>query len=168
MEILKTFGIDPVLLVAQIVNFLVILYVLKRFLYKPVLEVIKGREKSIKEGLKQAEEARILMEKTVAREKEVMKRAAEESRKLLEETKKQRDEIFKSTEVSAQKRAEQILNEAKKQVIFETEKVQKELSIKVSGLAVEFLQKSVGELFSQEDQEIVIKNAITKLKKRVD
>jgi F-type H+-transporting ATPase subunit b len=168
MEILRNFGVNPLLLVAQAVNFLIVLYVLKRFLYKPILAVIKKREESIKEGLKQAEEARILMEKTAAREREVAKRAQEESRKLLEETKKQRDEIFKATEVSAQKRAAQILSEAKKQITFETAKAQKELSMKVSGLAVEFLQKSVGELFSNEDQEIVIKNAITKIKKRVD
>lgn len=168
MEIFKDFGINYVLIIAQVVNFLIILYVLKRFLYKPILEVVKKREKSIKEGLKQAEEARILMEKTAVREKEVLKKAQEESRKLLEETKKQRDEIFKSTEVSAQKRAEQILNEAKKQITFETAKAQKELSMKVSGLAVEFLQKSVGELFGREEQGIVIKNAITKIKKRVD
>ncbi len=168
MEIFKDFGINPVLIIAQVVNFLIILYVLKRFLYKPVLEVIKKREKSIKEGLKQAEEARVLMEKTAAREREVMKKAQEESRKLLEETKRQRDEIFKATEVAAQKRATQILDEAKKQITFETAKVQKELSMKVSGLAVEFLQKSIGDLFGEEEQEIVIKNAITKIKRRVD
>lgn len=168
MEILKEFGVNPLLLVAQAVNFLIVLYILKRFLYKPILEVLKKREKSIKEGLKQAEEARVLMEKTAVREREVIKKAKEESRKLLEETKKQRDEIFKATEVAAQKRATQILDEAKKQITFETAKVQKELSMKVSVLAVEFLQKSVGELFGEEEQEIVIKNAITKIKRRVD
>lgn len=168
MEILKEFGVNPLLLVAQAVNFLIVLYILKRFLYKPILSVIKKREASIKEGLKQAEEARILMEKTAVREKEIARRAQDESRKLLEETKKQRDEIFKATEAAAQKRATQILDEAKKQITSETAKVQKELTMKVSGLAVEFLQKSVGELFSTEDQETVVKNAITKLKKRVD
>lgn len=168
MDILKDFGINPILMVAQIVNFLIILYVLKRFLYKPVLEVIKKREHSIKEGLKQAEEARVLMEKTAVREREVIKKAQEESRKLLEETRKQRDEVLKATEESAQKRAEQILGEAKKQITFETSRAQKELSMKVSGLAIEFLQKSVAELFSKEDQEVIIKGAITKIKKRVD
>ena len=57
MEILKTFGVDPIFLGAQIVNFLIIFYLLKRFLYKPVLGCLKtGRQN---QGLKQAEEARI-------------------------------------------------------------------------------------------------------------
>jgi F-type H+-transporting ATPase subunit b len=58
MEILKTFGFDPILLGAQIINFLIIFYLLKRFLYKPVLGMLKTREDKIKEGIKQAEEAR--------------------------------------------------------------------------------------------------------------
>lgn len=168
MEILKDFGINWMLLAAQIVNFLIILYILKRYLYKPIFKVIKKREESIKEGLKQAEETRILLERTASREKEVLKKAQEESRKLLEETKKQRDEIFKATEVSAQKRASQIMEEAKKQISFETANAQKDLTMKISGLAVEFLKKSSEALFSEEDQEKIIKNAINKMGKRVD
>ena len=57
MEIIKNFGVEPVLLVAQIINFLIILFILKKFLYKPVLDTLKKREDSIKEGLKQAEES---------------------------------------------------------------------------------------------------------------
>lgn len=168
MEILKNFGVNPILLTAQVINFLIILYVLKRYLYKPIFGVVKRREQSIKEGLKQAEDARILLEKTGIKEKEILKKAQEESRKLLEETKKQRDEILKSTDLSAQKRAEQILDEAKKQIVFETNKAKKELSMQVSGLAVEFIQNSVGELFDKEDQRMMIDNAITKIRKRVD
>lgn len=168
MEILKEFGVNPVLLVAQVINFLIVLYILKRFLYKPILTVVKKREESIKEGLKQAEEAKILMEKTAEKERTVLKKAQEESRKLLEDTKKQRDEIFKATEESAQKRSLQILNEAKKQISFETIKAQKELSMQISDLASEFLQKSAGDLFGKEEQELIIKNALRKMKKRVD
>ncbi|MBU3978266.1 F0F1 ATP synthase subunit B [Patescibacteria group bacterium] len=168
MEILNDFGINWMLMVAQIINFLIILYVLKRFLYKPIFGVIKKREQSITEGLKHAEDARILLEKTAAKEKDILKKAQEESKKLLEETKKQRDEIFKSTEVLAQKRAGQILEEAKKQITFETNKAKKELSLQVSGLAVEFIQSSVGELFSKEDQDMIVNNAITKIRKRID
>lgn len=168
MELLKSFGINPVLLFAQIINFAIVLYVLQRFMYKPIMEVIKKRKQSIEEGLKQAEESRILLEKTAEKEKEVLRKAQAESKKILEETKKQSGEIFKTTEESAKSQAKQILEEAKKQIYFETLKAQKELSMKISSLAVELLQKSVTELFSKEDQEKIIKNAITKIKKRVD
>ena len=57
MEILENFGLNPMLLIAQIVNFLIVLFILKKFLYKPVLEMLKKRQTTIKDGLKQAEEA---------------------------------------------------------------------------------------------------------------
>ena len=63
MELIKNFGLDPVYLAAQIVNFLIILYFLRRFLYKPVFKMLKKRENEIKEGLEKTEESKRLMEK---------------------------------------------------------------------------------------------------------
>jgi F-type H+-transporting ATPase subunit b len=168
MDILNNFGIKPVLLVAQIVNFLIILYIIKKFLLKPILEVLDKRKLSIKEGLKQAEDSKILLEKTSIHEKEILKQAREESKKLLEETKKQRDQIIRDAENSAKQQAQKILEDAKKQIYFEAKEAQKELSMQISGLTVEFLQKSASQIFTKADQENVIKNALEKLKKRVD
>lgn len=167
-EILKNFGINPILLIAQIVNFLIILYILKRFMYKPVLTVLKKRQQTIKEGLKQAEESRILLDKTEAREKEILKQAQAEARKMLEETRKQRDEILAEAENSAKVHAQRILEDAKKQITQESREAQKALAMQISGLAVEFIQKSAGQIFSDEDQEKLIKNAVQKIKKRAD
>ena len=52
MELLKDFGFDPILLTAQIINFLIVLVVLKKFMYKPVLDMLKKRENDIKKGIK--------------------------------------------------------------------------------------------------------------------
>jgi len=43
MDILNQFGIKPVLLAAQVVNFLALLFILKKFLYQPILKVLKTR-----------------------------------------------------------------------------------------------------------------------------
>lgn len=166
--IIKDFGINWYLLIAQIVNFLIILYILKRFLYKPVLDVLKKRQEAIKEGLKQAEESRILLEKTSAREKEILKKAQEESKKILEETRLQRDGILSKAETDAKKQAERILEEAKKQISYETKEAQKNLSMQISKLALEFLQKSAQQIFTKEDQQKILSNALQKIKKRAD
>ena len=72
MEIVDHFGLDPYLFGAQVINFLIIFYLLKRFLYKPVLEILRKREREIAEGLKQAEEGKILLEKAQEKEKEIL------------------------------------------------------------------------------------------------
>lgn len=167
-EIIKNFGINPILLIAQIVNFLIILYILKRFAYKPILDILKKRQTTIKEGLKQAEQSRLLLEKTEEREKDILKHAQTEGKKILEETRKQRDQILIEAENTAKVHAQRILEEAKKQIANESREAQKLLANQISGLAVEFIQKSVPQIFSKDDQEKIVQNAIQKIKKRVD
>ena len=49
MEIIKQFGINPILLAAQVVNFIVLLFIFKKLLYKPILKVLDERKKKIEE-----------------------------------------------------------------------------------------------------------------------
>ena len=109
MEILKTFGVDPILMGAQILNFLIIFYLLKRFLYKPVLGMLKTREDKIKEGMKQAEEARLTLEKTVEEEKKILNKAHEEAKSLILDAKTQAIEVSREIEENTKKQAEKIL-----------------------------------------------------------
>lgn len=164
MELIKNFGIDPILLIAQIVNFLIVLYILRKFLYKPVLSQLQKRRDTIKEGLKKAEEARIRLEKVQEEKKNILKRAQTESKKLLDDTKKESLVILQSTESQTKIQADRIIKEARQQIAFETREAEKRLTIYVSRLAIEFLQRSVSDLFSKDDQKAVIKNVLKKFK----
>ncbi len=168
MDVLNNLGVNWVLLVAQIVNFLVVFYILKRFLYKPILELLKNREKTIQESQKQAEETKQLLERTAKKEKEVIKKAQEEARKLLEDARKQRDEIIAQSQTAAKEQAKVILEEARAQIGEETKAAEKRLAAQISTLAVQFLEKSADELFGKEEKEAVMKNALKKIGKKVD
>lgn len=163
MNLLEQFGVDYILLAAQIVNFLIVFYVLKKFLYKPILTMLKNREKTISDGLKQAEEARILLEQSAEKERAILKKAQAEAKQLLEETRQQRDEILKKAEESARKQTEAMLAEAKAQIAYETQEAEKRLTGHISQLAVTFLQKSVADLFSEADQEAIMKKALKRM-----
>jgi|SRR3989344_2828274 len=168
MEIIGKFGINPILLAAQIVNFLIILYVLKRFLYKPILKVLKNREETIKQGLNQAEEARLLLEKTAEKEKNILKEAQLQARKILDDTRGQSQEMMRHAEETAKKQAESILKDARTQISFEARETERRLSAHVSKLAVQFLEKSVADFFTPEEQEMIIKNALKKMRTQAD
>ena len=56
-ELIKTFHIELNLLVAQIVNFSIVLFVLYRFAYAPILKTLNSRTGKIEKGLKDAESA---------------------------------------------------------------------------------------------------------------
>lgn len=168
MEILGNFGINPILLVAQIVNFLLIFYLVKRFALKPILQLLKNREKTIKDGLQQAEEARVMLEKASEKEQAILKKAQSEAKSLLADAKREREEMLAQSEERTRVQAEKMLAEAREQINRETQEVEKRLSAHVSALAVQMLQKSVTELFTEKDQKNVLDNALKKLGKRTN
>ncbi|MEN9407378.1 MAG: F0F1-type synthase subunit b, F-type H+-transporting ATPase subunit b [Candidatus Parcubacteria bacterium] len=163
MEILHTFGIDWVLLVAQFINFGIILFVLKKFLYKPVMSMLQARREEIQKGIHDAEKAQRLLEE--ASEKET---AQNESRKMLEDTKKQADAILSKTKEETRKETERMILDAKKQIEYETKQAEKRLAGNISELAIAMLAKSLPDLVSEDEKTNVLKLATKKLKGRID
>ena len=91
MEILENLGIDWKILLAQIINFLVILYLLKRFAYRPFLKILRERKEKIDKGIKRSEE----IEKRIQAIK-----SQKEKEKILEMARKQGEmEIEKMQEI---------------------------------------------------------------------
>lgn len=164
MEIVSNFGIEPVFLAAQIVNFLIIAYLLKRFAYKPIMSLLKNRQDTIAKGLLEAEEARVLLEQASEKEQEILKAAQMEAKKMLDETKKHNEALMHSAEEQTRKQAEEMLKEAKEQIIKESQETEKRLVKHTSELAVTFLEKAVKDLFGPEEQKEVMKRAMKEMK----
>lgn len=165
MEILKNFGVNPILLAAQIVNFLIIFFVLKKFLYKPVLELLKKRQLTIKDGVEQAEQARIKLEEVVIEEKNILKNAQLHAKKIIEEAKQESIGLTLQMNNNAKKQTEKILKDAREQISRESLVAEKRLAVHVSSLAVSFLEKALSEFFSAKEQKEVVSNALEKIKK---
>jgi F-type H+-transporting ATPase subunit b len=164
MEILKNFGFDPVMLVAQIINFLIIFYLLKRFLYKPVLEMLKKREDSIALGLKQAEEARLTLEKTLEQEKKILSKAVDNGKKIIDETRTQAKQVALEIEENTKKQTEKMIQEAKQQIEQDAREVEKRLSEKVSVLALDMLTKSLEGMIGTKEQKQIVTKTLKQIK----
>ncbi len=165
MEIIKNFGLDPILLGAQIVNFLIILFILKRFLYKPVQEMLKKREDTIKDGLKQADDGRLALEKALEEERKILRKAQDQAKKILEDAKAQSDRFGVELEEESRKRAEKILTDAQSQISQETKEAEKRLTERINELSIALLSKSVKEMFDEKEEKILINKALKKIKK---
>nr|MBI5455578.1 F0F1 ATP synthase subunit B [Candidatus Levybacteria bacterium] len=165
MEILKNFGFDPVMLVAQIINFLIIFYLLKRFLYKPVFEMLKKRQDTISNSLKQAEEIKITLEKTIEEEKKILLKAQNEGKNIIDEARLQAIEIAKEIEENAKKQTEKMIVEARQQIEYESKEVESQISEKVSILASEMLTKSLEGIFSAKEQKQILNKSFKQIKK---
>ncbi len=114
-DFLSVFGIDWKLLIAQGVNFLILLIGLSYFLYRPVLKLLSQREKTIADGVKSAEEAKQAQAKTEEMRSGVLAEAHKQAEEVVtrahDEGKRERSEIVGS----AQKRADAALQDARMQ-----------------------------------------------------
>lgn len=165
MEILKTFGFDPVMLVAQIVNFLIIFYLLKRFLYKPVFEMLKKRQDTISDSLKQAEEIKNTLEKTIEEEKKILLKAQDEGKKIIDEAKLQAIQTAKEIEENTKKQTGKMLIEAKQQIEYESKEIEREIAEKVSILASEMLTKSLEGVLDAKQQKQILEKSLKQINK---
>lgn len=164
MELLNNFGFDPVLLIAQVVNFLLILFVLKKFLYKPILKMLNDRKESVAKGLKQAEDGKKLLEDAEVAEKEIIKKARLAANKMIDDAKMQATAEARVIEENAKTQSVRIIEDAKRQIELSEKETEKKLATYVSNLAIELITKSSKQLFPEKEQKTVMQNALKKLK----
>lgn len=112
-ELLHQFGVNWKLLFAQAINFFILLIVLKKFAYGPILQILKERKKKIEEGLLAAEESQ-----------KKLGEAEKEKEGILSEARKESLGIIQKSETTAKEKESQILTEATKKAdgIFQEEK----------------------------------------------
>lgn len=165
MEILNQFGFDPALFLAQIVNFLILAYVFKKFLYKPILKLLKERKDSIKQGLEDAENAHLALEKANEEQDEVLKRAGIEAEKIIESTRVVASELKSTILKEAEAESNRILKEAKEQATLEMEKMQGKISSMSLDLSQKILDKVLGSMFSEQEKKEIMKKGIEKISK---
>lgn len=164
MDLLTRFGFDPLQLVAQVVNFLIILFILRRFLYKPLLTVLKKRRDLIKEGVEKTEEATKRLEQAVEDEKQILKKAQIGAIKIIEEARGQARSIIILAEESAQKQAEKIIKDARSQIANDVKEAEKMLTKHVSILAVKLLEEALGTMTNKKAQEEVMDQWLKRMK----
>lgn len=163
MDILKNFGVDPILLAAQIVNFLIIFYLLKRFAYKPILQILQKRRDLIEEGVTNAQKSEASLQHALEKEKELLKKAQATSTEILADAQKQAQENIATAEEEAKKRVAKMLEDAKKEIEEQTDLAEKQLSKHTASLAVALLEKSLHGLVDKRAEKEVLGKVAKKL-----
>jgi F-type H+-transporting ATPase subunit b len=153
---MEKLGIEPTLLIAQIVNFLIIVALLTKYLYKPILAMLEKRKKEIAEGLaltaKMQEEEERLKEK---REK-VLEAARKEAQGILDSVRKQAKDEEKEILAAAHKEAAVILEKGKADVERARVDMEKHVQESAITLAVAMAKRLIGNVLSSDDKHKVI------------
>jgi F-type H+-transporting ATPase subunit b len=156
MEAITSLGIDAKLLIAQIINFLILLFLLSKFLYKPIVAMLDKRSETIKKSLDDAKKIEEDLKNTEVRTTECLGKAQEEAKKIVADAKKSADEEAKKMIAQAEKRAAEISDKAKAEVAEEKDKAKKEIRQEVATLVAMATEKIIGkEVDAVKDEKLV-------------
>lgn len=168
MEILKQFGFEPQLFIAQIVNFLIIAYICKRFLYKPILKMLHDRENKVRKSLEDAQKTGLILEKTEEDRNNILRKTRIEAESILNDAKKiaedEKNKILEGSRLEADK----IIKEAKHQADIEMGKMEKQISTISLDLSEKMLKNILANLFSQEERKNILTKASGLLAKKTN
>ena len=135
MEALSNLGINPWILVGQIVNFGILFFIFKRFLYKPILGMLEKREKKIKDGNDKAEkieqefaEAEKIKDKKIAD-------AASEAQEIINQAKDNAEQARKEILDKSTEDAENILTKTREEIKIEKKSILEEVRQETASLA---------------------------------
>lgn len=161
MEILQNFGIQPILLLAQIVNFLIILYLLKRFFYKPIQKVLADRQKRIEESLKNADLIEERLKKTQEKQAQILEGAAKSAQEILQKAQDAARQQSANSLNETKKSAEELLTRAKEEIQAQRVQMEKEVEKHTVTLVTEVVKKVLSKhLSSRQRQDLTEKAAM--------
>ncbi len=160
-------GVEPVALLTQILNFLLMVFILTKILYKPILKMLDERKKKIEEGLKYTEKMQLEMDKLEKKKEEVLDKAHEEAKKIIEEGKKAGKSVEADIIKSAHEEAKHIIESGKKDVDSEKAKMLKTLHRETIDISVSMVEKILKDVLSPEDQKSIIDKKLKQIARLV-
>jgi F-type H+-transporting ATPase subunit b len=136
MEIFHAFGIEWKLLVIQMINFAIALFVLYRYAYRPIMVMLAKREQEIKEGVEAAKAAKDA-EQVIKGEKEgILRSAREDGGKIVEGLRKQGIEEERRLLREAQEKSAAVMDDSRKKAEEERAYILRESEKEVAKMAV--------------------------------
>ncbi|MBA7531461.1 ATP synthase subunit b [subsurface metagenome] len=129
----------------MVLMFVIVLIILKKFAWKPILNALRNREESIEESLRTADRVKIEMEKLQADNEKIMAEARKERDKMLKETKKISEMILNEAKNKASEESKKIIQSARVQIENEKDAAIDDIRIQVAELSVDIAEKILQE-----------------------
>ncbi len=158
LSILGKIGFDWQVALANLFNFLIILFILKKFAFKPVKKIIDERQAKIKEGLENAKRAKTELMMAGQKGEELVRVAKDEAMKIMAESAQAKEDAVKRAKLKAREDARHILLEAKKAGDDELEKMKRKFREESVDLIIASAQKVLKRSISETEDKKYIKD----------
>ena len=136
----------------MLLSFSILLVILKKFAWKPVLNMLAKREEKITKALSEADEVRSQMNQLKADNERLLAQAKEERDAILNEARKVSQKMYDEAKVTAQEEGNRIIAAAKDEIEVEKQKAITDLKNKIAELSLEIAENVVKAELSDKDK----------------
>ncbi len=161
--ILESLGFEFPKFLWQVVNFLILLFLLKKFAYKPILNMLDERKKSIEDAINNAETAKNEAEKMRKEYETRLAEAKQEAQEIMAKATKLGEEMKHEIVANAQSEATKAIQKAQEEIKREKDQAIAALRDEVAVLAVMAAGKVLGKSISVEDHEKLVKEFVSEV-----
>ncbi len=162
--LLNSLGIEWPILIAQIVNFAILLAVLGKFVYTPVMRMLDERREGVRKALDREEKAAAKLALAEADKDKILSQARVESQKIIDEARLDGEELKKKLAVAAREEIVRMETDAGKKLKDERSKLVTEVKSEIGTLIVETIEKTLGDVLDARSQGKMVEQALAAIR----
>jgi len=156
---------DIGLLVWMLISFSIVLVILKKFAWKPILGALKEREEFIENSLTEARRAKEEMALLKHQNEDLMKDAQVEREKILKEARDMKNQIISDAKDKAKETGDKLIQQAREEIQSEKKAAVSEIKGQVASLSIEIAERILKtELAEDKKQKVLIDNLLEEVK----
>ncbi len=163
-SVLGALGVNWKLFIAQLVNFSVVVFVMWKWVYTPLLKIIDARTSKIDKGLRDSEAAAAAKAGAEQAAEEAIVTARREAQRMLEESQKQSDTQRAEMKSKTQAELATLIQQGKDALAAEKEKMVRDARVEIAELAVEAAKKALGATLTDHQKKALLEEATEHLK----
>jgi F-type H+-transporting ATPase subunit b len=162
-QIFSNFGVKPILLSAQIVNFLILFLILRKLLYKPILQLLEERKQNIEKNIRNAEQ---IKKQLINAEQAYSAKIAEaniEAQKIVATASDEATAIIAKAHQQAQYEVDLMIKKAKENLLHEKDKARQVMHKEYANLVILGIETITSEVLQLNDHKKIIESRLKEL-----
>jgi F-type H+-transporting ATPase subunit b len=153
-------GILPLNLLWQCLAFLLLIYLLYKFAYAPILKMLDERANRISESMDQAESIKVANQEAAKRAEQILSEAQGKVRDMLTQANQMSQRTIASAQSEAREQREKLLADAHAQIETDTQRAKEELQHEVARLAIMAASRVIGKSLDTQDHYRLVDEAL--------
>ena len=159
---------DPGLIIWTIITFLVLLFILKKTAWKPLIKALHEREETIANSLQKAEDAKSEAERLLKEHSEKIAKSEAESQRIINEGRQLAEKIRENITLEAKAASDKIIKDAKEEIEKSRQAALESIKSEISNIAILAASKIISENLNEKIDKKLVDKMIDDLPKTIN